>query len=81
MMRQPCPPALRLPSPTETPKNSLPFPGIYDILPLAVEKLQRPRPPDGKVEEASPGFPGPIHGALAQLVGQAFRTVAPDKAL
>ena len=61
--------------PTKTLKNSLPFPTIYDILPLAVEKLQRPRPPDGKVEEASPGFPGPIHGALAQLVARDIRIV------
>ena len=42
----------------KTTKNSLPFPSIYDILPLAVEKLRRPRPPDGKVEETSPGKPG-----------------------
>ena len=49
-------------------KNNLPFPGKYDILPLAVEKLQRPRPLDGKVEEASLDIPETIYGALAQMV-------------
>ena len=41
------------------------------------KRLQRPKPPDGKVEEASPENPGSIHGALAQLVGRAFGLLLP----
>ena len=41
------------------------------------KRLQRPKPPDGKVEEAFPENPGSIHGALAQLVGHGSSTGTP----
>ena len=59
----------------KTIKNSLLFPSIYDILPLAVKNCGVPNLRTVKSRSLPRESPGSIHGALAQMVARDIRIV------